>query len=827
MAAPEARPASGRPDAGSRGATSRGVPDAGQRASPQTPRAPSSRAGTLLIYSKGFDKRIVDLYNEAHFASTGKTKQIDSWPEIVAAIGQYQSINHLVFLVHSAPGMFLFRPDANARTFGDHMLLVDAARKLEALPTRPQIQTVDLAGCNLGFHLNGVLQFGLATSASEIIATNHFHEFALMQLKARAGAAKQIDRLDKDLARLRGYVMTPNADALVERASDSGVDRLVLLEWFAGSKDEHPLMLPNTAGIDTDKRAKVFKRYSDTFSVVVWNQKALDAVRDDFFTFAEAGGPPVTTLTRVTIELQQFRETADGVRQPNPSGPPRDAGPQGNVVPRREVAPRALPAGDRARRPPASGSAGYTRARAFLEPGDRAIVDEVFRRGGSVGDAMGVFYARNLVALKGTDLGVPPLGTSAVPPLGASANPSRGTTRPRFTLEDRLSLDARDLSDTQQRRTDQVEALRQLIEARLKAYEASVKIEFNSIRRDVTRNFKPIKVAPYIDPDTTADEKYRRMRGAYYRAGWTCMKRDVFDRIVPTTFFGATIEGGAHSEMSELLGQVERAVRASNPGVADQLKAGGFVIGGFVPRFQAGSDQLSNHSWGLAIDSDATWNPQLKSPKARSAFKRATGDDFARPAYPASAADAVDKTYDRIAAMSKRLMTWLNEWMPKYKLLEEDRRAARAKKDERKLAALSREITANPDLAALQTLIDEYTRKTVDSWQAYGIVTIPKEIVKAFLRLGKKNGARWGGQYEDTKDIMHLELQWLGQGSPSRPGGPGRRKAVVGFDDLVQGETPREPRCPLPVHAPAPKPQPRPATQPVPSTRGRIQLGQP
>ena len=108
------------------------------------PRTPTGRAGTLLIYSKGFDKRIVDLYNEAHFASTGKTKEIDSWPEIMAAIGQYQSINHLVFLVHSRPGMFLFRPDANARMFGDHISLVDAAKKVKALPVKPQIQTVDL-----------------------------------------------------------------------------------------------------------------------------------------------------------------------------------------------------------------------------------------------------------------------------------------------------------------------------------------------------------------------------------------------------------------------------------------------------------------------------------------------------------------------------------------------------------------------------------------------------------------------------------------------------------------------------------------------------------
>ena len=56
------------------------------------------------------------------------------------------------------------------------------------------------------------------------------------------------------------------------------------------------------------------------------------------------------------------------------------------------------------------------------------------------------------------------------------------------------------------------------------------------------------------------------------------------------------------------------------------------------------------------------------------------------------------------------------------------------------------------DLAALDTLIRIYSRPTVDTWRAYGIITIPPEVIESFLTIGQLNGARWGGEYERSKD---------------------------------------------------------------------------
>jgi hypothetical protein len=91
----------------------------------------------------------------------------------------------------------------------------------------------------------------------------------------------------------------------------------------------------------------------------------------------------------------------------------------------------------------------------------------------------------------------------------------------------------------------------------------------------------------------------------------------------------------------------------------------------------------------------------------------------------------------------------------------------------------------------------------VKSWQAGGIGTIPPEVIQAFLEAGSSNGARRGGQYDNSKDFMHFELlKLVGKDSLARPGRSGLRKPVPGFDDLRRGEPPPEPDC---GPAPAPK----------------------
>jgi hypothetical protein len=426
-----------------------------------------------------------------------------------------------------------------------------------------------------------------------------------------------------------------------------------------------------------------------------------------------------------------------------------------------------------------------------LEPRDRAVVDEALLRGASVADVIGILSARALA-----DTGIP------VPRVPLSLPTGRPPSSRRFDLEDLYFSMPRDLTDVQQRRIDQVEDKRGLVLARQGAYVEFVRKEFNSLVPFVRKQFEPILIPPYVDPYATAEEKYRGMRGAYYRAGWPFIKRDVLDLIAPATFYDSPILTGVHKELALVLKSVELEIKKGKPDLDRWLRAGKFSIGGFVPRLIAGSNELSQHAYGLAIDIDATWNPQvkkgLKSADAMSAFQRATGEKL-DVGFSDKASNYVQKIYDRMADISNKLIAWLKKFMSRYEQLHEE--MAKVKNDpkqKKKYEELQKELTRDPDLSALDTLIRIYSKETVLTWLAYGILSIPRDVTEAFLRLGHENAARWGGEYEGSKDNMHLELLELADPkSPGRRNGPGRRKAVDGIEDLYS------PRVqPTPVNGP-------------------------
>jgi hypothetical protein len=442
---------------------------------------------------------------------------------------------------------------------------------------------------------------------------------------------------------------------------------------------------------------------------------------------------------------------------------------------------------------------GNPRPLRALDQRDRAIVDEVFRRGGSVSDAMEVLFARALDKSQQGSTEAQRWLQRPLPRSPASKSPGADRT-PRFTLEDRGLLDSGDLPERQERELDKVDEVRLLVQDRFAANLATWTTDFARLKSPQAKeSFEPLRKPPHVDPYATPLEKYLAMRGAYYRAGWACINRDVFDQIVPATFFGIPVQGGVHREMARVL----KAVEDKFPGGLQGLDAG-FVIGGFVPRFQEGSAQLSNHAFGLAIDIDPKWNPQLKSAAARAAFARATGEDIGRSLYPVSSADMAAKIYEKVAAISKRLQEWLNLWLPQYEQLMRSRAdAVKDPEGKQKAASIDRQIGSDQDLSAVAVLVREYSLATVKSWQAGGIGTIPPLVIQAFLEAGSPNGARWGGQYDNSKDFMHFELlKLVGKDSLARPGRPGLRKPVPGFDDLRRGEPPPEPDC---GPAPAPK----------------------
>jgi hypothetical protein len=138
-----------------------------------------------------------------------------------------------------------------------------------------------------------------------------------------------------------------------------------------------------------------------------------------------------------------------------------------------------------------------------------------------------------------------------------------------------------------------------------------------------------------------------------------------------------------------------------------------------------------------------------------------------------------------VLAISKKLQAWLVKVMPMYEQLQADRAKYKGNPNARaKLAALDQELNLNPDLATLHTLVAEYKMKVVQAWLAYGIVTIPVKVIELFVSFGKKHGARWGGEYEKSKDVMHLELLELASPtSLGRRGQSGRRRPVKGLED--------------------------------------------
>jgi hypothetical protein len=82
------------------------------------------------------------------------------------------------------------------------------------------------------------------------------------------------------------------------------------------------------------------------------------------------------------------------------------------------------------------------------------------------------------------------------------------------------------------------------------------------------------------------------------------------DNITNTEFLGRTIK--THKNYKPILEKIE--ITMGKPNGVDYRKyknSSEYTINGFSIRFQNDVDKISNHSFGMAIDVDATYNPQL------------------------------------------------------------------------------------------------------------------------------------------------------------------------------------------------------------------------
>jgi hypothetical protein len=410
---------------------------------------------------------------------------------------------------------------------------------------------------------------------------------------------------------------------------------------------------------------------------------------------------------------------------------------------------------------------------ASLDDNEVLIVDEALRRGASVGQ-----IATLLVERGPSNAPIEPVQPDQIPSGG-------GVLARERTAE--IAVAAR-------RR----EVLTPLITARAALYERKVDAEFANLKEFVRNGFAPLRDRGETFADSR--EKYGVMRALYYRAGWVCIKRDVLDRLVqPPPFFGHRVEGGIHELLAPVLVDTEKFVEKTAAAAAKQMRTEKFTVGGFVPRVIAGQPDLSFHAYGLALDIDPDWNPMIKGDRVIAAFNRATGADMGKLLFPASSETALLETYKRFLEAAQRLQRWLRENLAKYDAVQAARAEVRAAKTkaERDAAAsrakpLEAELSKNPDLAALMVLIDPqkgYGEAKVRAWAREGIVTIPPQVIDAFRTAGRRFGARWGGEYQHSKDIMHIEV--IPEKTMRRP-----RNPVPFIDDLLTTVPPPEAQCP-------------------------------
>jgi hypothetical protein len=233
-------------------------------------------------------------------------------------------------------------------------------------------------------------------------------------------------------------------------------------------------------------------------------------------------------------------------------------------------------------------------------------------------------------------------------------------------------------------------------------------------------------------------------------------------------FLGLEIIGGAHRLLVKQLGDLTKRPGEDPATGSGEVTPPVQTIRGFQPRRIAGTDKLSNHVFGLAIDIDATWNPVLKAESAR-IVSRHSGVDFT--ARLVQQGVSIEELYQQLSKAAQRFNKWLQESLKLEAKLREDLRKAQdkraaAKTEQEKKEADNEVSKAQTALANNLGMILELDmlrqdpaigEKAVAEWEKHGILTIPISLVRAL----NNHAFGWGAEWEGSKDLMHFELDPL------------------------------------------------------------------
>lgn len=302
---------------------------------------------------------------------------------------------------------------------------------------------------------------------------------------------------------------------------------------------------------------------------------------------------------------------------------------------------------------------------------------------------------------------------------------------------------------------------------------------FTAFHNKVSAEFQSLPKGWFADPDgeRTPEQHYSYMRVRYYMVGFNSPAQTCLLKIRRFAFLGKNVPGGVHEAMVPGLTQVAFILDNELPGLSARVAA---VIssqdGGFVPRKIAGSSDLSNHAFGLAIDIDPPTNPHVKGkviPLLNEVVKRKAGLDFDFGSSYGSGKDwsgvlsderRLKVTYLYASRASKAVQGWLQENMGTYDQCVRDvaagGRAGATAADKANTQQAQMAIDNERDLQLIRLLEKETDRATLDQWRQHGIQSLPYELVSAINRAFAANPCfRWGQEYQSSKDAMHFELQ--------------------------------------------------------------------
>lgn len=339
-----------------------------------------------------------------------------------------------------------------------------------------------------------------------------------------------------------------------------------------------------------------------------------------------------------------------------------------------------------------------------------------------------------------------------------------------------------------------------LVAQEVTAYQQRVTQEFKGFSSHVRACF------------ANAAANYFPLREAMIKAGYQNPAKTVFGQIQSgASFLGHRVVGGLHQEFIDRLADLQAELEKQAPGTAAKVAAEIQQVQGFVPgvlqkngrfvtRVVEGSNSLSNHAFGLAIDLDPPRNPRIFKSGAIKVLNwvvRELKFDFGK-AIEASVswgdAAAVTRLHEKAAAASDKLKAWLQQYLPVYTPLAQQlsqaeaalkaaekklKQAKQAKKNAKPDSDAAKQATA--DITALQTEIAakqaviKTTQETIDKdenlknlqalaayhgeqladWSQYGIQSIPLALAVAMNALR----FTWGQQYKSSKDAMHFELE--------------------------------------------------------------------